>query len=96
MIDKIHEAKNFEQELKSVYDFLDIKIIFSGSSAVQLTNASFSRRYAMLKLPVLSLGTFPYYFVNKNSYQQKTTDSINTILYTDMLKQKTLSSLAVG
>lgn len=95
LIDEIHEAKNFEQELKSVYDFLDIKIIFSGSSAVQLTNASFSRRYAMLKLPVLSLGTFPYYFVNKDSYQQKTTDSINTILYTDMLKQKTLSSLAV-
>ena len=55
LIDEIHEAKNFEQELKSIYDFFDIKIIFSGSSAIQLTNASFARRYAMFKLPILSL-----------------------------------------
>ncbi|MDQ1339128.1 MAG: uncharacterized protein QG567_278, partial [Campylobacterota bacterium] len=55
IIDEIHEAKNFEQELKSIYDFLDIKILFSGSSAVKITNASFARRYAMHKLPILSL-----------------------------------------
>ena len=134
LIDEIHESKNFEQELKSIYDFLDIKIIFSGSSAVQLTNASFTRRYAMFKLPVLSLrefiklkldislssismneivknhenisndiiikleknkilklyneyitnGIYPYYFLNKESYFQKITDSISIILYTDV------------
>ena len=55
LIDEIHESKNFEQELKSIYDFFDIKILFSGSSAIQLTNPSFARRYTMLKLPVLSL-----------------------------------------
>ncbi|MGZ8548715.1 MAG: ATP-binding protein [Sulfuricurvum sp.] len=55
IIDEIHEAKNFEQEFKSIYDFLDIKIIFSGSSAVKITNASFARRYAIFMLPVLSL-----------------------------------------
>lgn len=55
LVDEIHEAKNFEQELKSIYDFLDIKIIFSGSSAIKITNASFARRYAMFMLPVLSL-----------------------------------------
>ena len=54
IIDEIHEARNFEQELKSIYDFFDIKIIFSGSSAIKLTNPSFARRYAMKKLPVLS------------------------------------------
>ena len=58
IIDEIHEAKNFEQELKSIYDFLDIKIIFSGSSAIKLTNASFTRRYAMFRLPALSLREF--------------------------------------
>ena len=58
LIDEIHEAKNFEKELKSVYDFLDIKVLFSGSSAVQLTDASFSRRYAMFNLPNLSLREF--------------------------------------
>jgi hypothetical protein len=54
LIDEVHEAKNFEQELKSIYDFLDIKVIFSGSSAIKLTNASFTRRYAMYHLPILS------------------------------------------
>jgi len=58
IIDEIHEAKDFEQHLKSIYDFFDIKIIFSGSSAIQLTNASFARRYAMKKLPVLSFREF--------------------------------------
>jgi len=58
IIDEIHEAKDFEQHLKSIYDFFDIKIIFSGSSAIQLTNPSFARRYAMKKLPVLSFREF--------------------------------------
>ena len=53
-IDEIHEAKNFEQELKSVYDFIDIKVLFSGSSAIKLTNPSFTRRFPMYHLPILS------------------------------------------
>lgn len=134
LIDEIHEAGDFERALKVVYDFVDIKVIFSGSSAVQLTNASFARRYAMYKLPILSLrefieiqhgpalpayafetlvkdhetiandiidqlreekvlkryndylagGAYPYYFVDPQSYFQKITDSINTILYTEV------------
>ncbi len=54
LIDEVHEALNFEQELKSIYDFLDIKVLFSGSSAIKLTNPSFTRRYAMYHLPILS------------------------------------------
>jgi predicted AAA+ superfamily ATPase len=54
LIDEVHEAKEFEQELKSIYDFLDVKVLFSGSSAIKLTNPSFTRRYAMYHLPVLS------------------------------------------
>lgn len=53
-IDELHEAKNFEQELKSVYDFVDIKVLFSGSSAIKLTNPSFARRFSMYHLPILS------------------------------------------
>ena len=53
-IDEVHEAVNFEQELKSIYDFLDVKVLFSGSSAIKLTNPSFTRRYAMYHLPILS------------------------------------------
>jgi len=57
-IDEIHEAKNFEQELKSIYDFLDVKVLFSGSSAIKITNPSFTRRYAMYYLPILSFKEF--------------------------------------
>ena len=54
-IDEVHEAKNFEKELKSIYDFLDIKVYFTGSSALHLTNPDFARRYSMYHLYPLSL-----------------------------------------
>lgn len=54
LIDEVHEASNFEQELKSIYDFLEIKVLFSGSSAIKLSNPSFTRRYGMYHLPILS------------------------------------------
>ena len=54
LVDEVHEALNFEQELKSIYDFLDIKVLFSVSCAIKLTNPSFARRYAMHHLPILS------------------------------------------
>lgn len=54
-IDEIHEAADFERELKSVYDFLDIKVYFSGSSALHLSSPDFARRYSMHHLYPLSL-----------------------------------------
>jgi len=49
-IDEVHEAKKYEQELKSIYDFLDIKVYFTGSSALALRSPDFSRRYSMYHL----------------------------------------------
>ena len=133
-IDEVHEAPNYEQELKSISDFLDIKLFFSGSSAIKLTNASFARRFAMFHLPVLSfreylelslecvlpsyrfeeitanhttiantllqtlgeqkilkhfseylrVGAYPFYFSNRQNYQQMLLDTVNTILHTDL------------
>jgi predicted AAA+ superfamily ATPase len=54
VIDEIHEASNYEQELKSIYDFLDIKIYFTGSSALHLSSPDFARRYSMYNLAPLS------------------------------------------
>jgi predicted AAA+ superfamily ATPase len=54
VIDEIHKAKDFEQNLKLVYDFLDLKVYFSGSSAIKLTNASFARRYSRYRLGIFS------------------------------------------
>lgn len=53
-IDEVHEASNYEQELKSIYDFLDIKIYFTGSSAIALRSPDFARRYSMYHLYPLS------------------------------------------
>jgi predicted AAA+ superfamily ATPase len=58
VIDEIHKIKDFQTEIKLIYDFLSIKVYFSGSSAVEITNADFSRRYSMYHLPILSLREF--------------------------------------
>ena len=140
-IDEIHEAKNYEQELKSIYDFIDIKVYFSGSSAIKITNPSFTRRYAMYHLPILSFkeylelllniklpsftledilykhteiasevmqtlneqkvlkhfndylkhGAYPFYFSNKESFSQMLLDTVNAILYKDLVPIYNLS-----
>ena len=54
-IDEIHKIKDFQKHIKSAYDFLDLKIYFSGSSAISITDPDFSRRFSMYKLPILSL-----------------------------------------
>ena len=58
VIDEIHKIKDFQIQIKLIYDFLSIKVYFSGSSAVEITNADFSRRYSMYHLPILSLREF--------------------------------------
>lgn len=60
LIDEIHKAKNFSQELKAIYDVFDLRVIFSGSSAIELehAHADLSRRAVMHKLGVLSLREF--------------------------------------
>ncbi len=75
-IDEIHEVKNFEQELKSIYDFIDIKVFFSGSSAIKITNPSFTRRFAMYHLPILSFREYLELSLNKKIKNH----SINDIL----------------
>jgi len=60
VIDEIHKYKNFEIELKEIYDFLDIKLIFSGSSAIVLEHkkADLSRRAVLYRVKGLSFREF--------------------------------------
>lgn len=60
VIDEIHKYKNFEHELKEIYDFLDLKVIFSGSSALQLEHkkADLSRRAVLYRVHGLSFREF--------------------------------------
>ncbi len=59
-IDEIHKYKNFEVELKQIYDLFDIKVIFSGSSAINLehSKADLSRRAVMYRVNGLSYREF--------------------------------------
>ncbi|MDQ7085643.1 MAG: AAA family ATPase [Sulfurovum sp.] len=59
-IDEIHKYKDFEKELKEIYDFLDIQVIFSGSSALQLEHkkADLSRRAVLYRVKGLSFREF--------------------------------------
>ncbi len=60
VIDEIHKYKNFEIELKKIYDILDLKVIFSGSSALKLDNAKadLSRRAIVYDVYGLSFKEF--------------------------------------
>jgi predicted AAA+ superfamily ATPase len=60
VIDEIHKYKNFEVELKKIYDILDLKVIFSGSSALNLDNAKadLSRRAIVYEVEGLSFREF--------------------------------------
>jgi len=59
-IDEIHKYPNFAQELKSIYDTFDLKIIFSGSSAIALENSKvdLSRRAVLHRVNGLSFREF--------------------------------------
>ncbi len=59
-IDEIHKYKDFEKELKEIYDFLDLKVLFSGSSALQLEHkkADLSRRAVLYRVKGLSFREF--------------------------------------
>ena len=54
IFDEIHSQADFANDLKTIWDFLEINIIFSGSSALHLDNADLSRRALKYNLPTLS------------------------------------------
>ena len=60
LIDEIHKYRDFSKDLKAIYDVFDLQVIFSGSSALQIENASgdLSRRAVIHTLGVLSLREF--------------------------------------
>jgi len=57
-VDEIHYQKDFANDLKTIYDFFDIKVVFSGSSAIALSSADLSRRAIVYEMPVLSFREF--------------------------------------
>lgn len=60
VIDEIHKYKNYEHDLKEIYDFSDLQVIFSGSSAMQIEHkkADLSRRAVLYRVQGLSFREF--------------------------------------
>jgi len=54
VVDEIHYQNDFERDLKSIYDFFDMQVVFSGSSAIAFSQADLSRRALVYDVPVLS------------------------------------------
>jgi len=60
VIDEIHKYKDFEKELKLIYDTFNLQVIFSGSSAIKLehSKADLSRRAVVYRMNNLSFREF--------------------------------------
>ncbi|MDF1655926.1 MAG: ATP-binding protein [Coxiellaceae bacterium] len=81
-IDEIHKYTNWNQEIKNLYDgFPSIKIVFSGSSSLDLIKGShdLSRRAILLRLPGMSFREYINFSENL---------SIEPITYNNLLTGK--------
>jgi len=91
VIDEIHKYKNFEIELKEIYDFLDIQVIFSGSSAIVLEHkkADLSRRAVIYRVKGLSFREFLELKLGQTFESYTLSDILNdhTILATEISKK---------
>ena len=60
VIDEIHKIENFELQLKLIYDYFDLQVFFSGSSAIKLehSKADLSRRVLLYHFNGLSFREF--------------------------------------
>lgn len=65
LLDEIHKVKEFSSHIKAIYDFTDLQVIFSGSSAINIKHqiGDLSRRALVYNMPVLS---FREYLALKN------------------------------
>ncbi len=56
ILDEIHKVKDFSAHIKAMYDFTDLQVIFSGSSAIHIKHETgdLSRRALIYEMPVLS------------------------------------------
>jgi len=63
LLDEIHFQKNYDAQLKKIYDSLGLKIIFTSSVALAIDQSAYdlSRRVHILKLPLFSFREFIYF-----------------------------------
>ena len=56
LLDEIHKMKDFSVHIKAIYDFTELQVVFSGSSAMNIKHeiGDLSRRALVYEMPVLS------------------------------------------
>ena len=89
IIDEIHKIKNFEIDLKLIYDsFFSLNVVFTGSNAVAIDNAKadLSRRAIIYKLPVLSFREF---------LELETNEKFETISLQEILENHTAYAIDI-
>ena len=89
IIDEIHKIKNFEIDLKLIYDsFFSLNVVFTGSNAVAIDNAKadLSRRAIIYKLPVLSFREF---------LELETNEKFEPILLQEILENHTTHAIDI-
>lgn len=59
-LDEVHFVKTIHQDIKKVYDFLDVQVTFSSSVALAMTQSArdLSRRVRLLRLPAFQYGEY--------------------------------------
>lgn len=81
VIDEVHKYKNWNQEVKNIYDsFPSLKTVISGSSALNIIKGQYdlSRRAVLYKLKTLSFREFINFKVGKNILEPYSLDSLLT------------------
>lgn len=89
IIDEIHKIKNFEIDLKLIYDsFFSLNVVFTGSNAVAIDNAKadLSRRAIIYKLPILSFREF---------LELETNKKFETISLQEILENHTIHAIDI-
>lgn len=89
IIDEIHKIKNFEIDLKLIYDsFFELQIIFTGSSAIAIDHAKadLSRRAIIYHLPILSFREF---------LELETNKKFNTLSLEDIVTNHTTMAMDI-
>jgi len=63
LLDEIHFQKDYDAQLKKIYDTLGVKVIFTSSVALAIAQSAYdlSRRVQLLKLPLFSLREYIYF-----------------------------------
>ena len=66
LLDEVHTYKKFEEELKKIYDFLDVRIIFTSSVALAMFESVYdlSRRILLFTLYPFSFREYLYFKYN--------------------------------